>query len=322
MTHKKSEQPSALRRTTQTTPRRDVIDRSELRIRDPYIVEYRDRYLLFGTTDPSPWHGPGVGFDRYESDDLQTWSGPFPAFRPAPGFWGKTQFWAPEVHEYHGTWFMFATFADRSGRRGTQVLIGNSPDGLFRPWSNGPVTPGEWMCLDGTLFQDDTGAPWLVFCHEWLQAGDGAIYAQRLSDDMRTSTGAPILLFTASQAPWTRPFRNEATGYDDLAFITDGPFVVRDHAGLALLWTSGGEEGYSVGVARSSTGLITGPWVHEPQPLVGSGGGHAMLLTTRDERFLVFHQPNELTFERLTIRRVAETNGTYLALAADVGQSN
>ncbi|WP_306895341.1 hypothetical protein [Agromyces albus] len=28
-----------------------------MRIRDPYIVEYDDRYLLFGTTDPSPWHG-------------------------------------------------------------------------------------------------------------------------------------------------------------------------------------------------------------------------------------------------------------------------
>lgn len=34
-----------------------MIERSELRIRDPYIVEYDDRYLLFGTTDLSPWHG-------------------------------------------------------------------------------------------------------------------------------------------------------------------------------------------------------------------------------------------------------------------------
>lgn len=311
MAHKKLQQATAHHSTASANRRHDVIDRSELRIRDPYIVEYEDRYMLFGTTDPSPWHGPGVGFDRYESDDLERWRGPFPAFRPGSGFWGETQFWAPEVHQYNGAWWMFATFADRAGRRGTQVLTGTGPDGLFRPWSDGPVTPREWMCLDGTLFQDESGAPWLVFCHEWLQAGDGAIYAQRLSDDLRTSNGAPILLFTASQAPWTRPFRNEETGYDDHAFITDGPFVIHDDAGLALLWSSGGEEGYSVGVARSSTGLITGPWVHEPQPLVGSDGGHAMLLTTRNSRFLVFHQPNELTFERLTIRRVAETDGIY-----------
>lgn len=319
MAHNKSQQASPLHFTY---PDHNIIDRSELRIRDPYIVEHGDRYLLFGTTDPSPWQGPGVGFDRYESDDLERWRGPFPAFRPGPGFWGETQFWAPEVHQHNGGWWMFATFADRAGRRGTQVLTGTDPDGLFQPWSDGPVTPREWMCLDGTFFKDQAGAPWLIFCHEWLQAGEGAIYAQRLSDDLRTSTGAPILLFTASQAPWTRPFRNEETGYDDVAFITDGPFVVRDDAGLALLWSSGGEGGYSVGVARSSTGLITGPWVHHPQPLVGSDGGHAMLLTTRNERFLVFHQPNELTLERLTIRRVAETNGIYLVPAANAGHSN
>src|SRR4051812_43226206 len=87
-------------------PGATVTDRSELRIRDPYIVEYNGRYLLFGTTDPNPWHGPGVGFDRYESDDLDQWRGPFAAFRPADGFWGETQFWAPEVHSYHGAWFM------------------------------------------------------------------------------------------------------------------------------------------------------------------------------------------------------------------------
>lgn len=316
MAHEKPEAASEIHSPLHTNPRPGVLSRSELRIRDPFIVEYNDRYLLFGTTDPSPWNGPGVGFDRYESDDLENWTGPFPAFRPSPGFWGETQFWAPEVHSYNGAWWMFATFADDAGRRGTQVLAGPGPDGLFVPWSDGPVTPSEWMCLDGTLFVDDSGEPWLVFCHEWLQAGQGAIYAQRLEADLRNSLGSPVLLFHASQAPWTRPFHHAATGYDDHAFITDGPFVIHDDAGLALLWSSGGEGGYSVGVARSSTGLITGPWVHQPQPLVASDGGHAMLLATRGARFLIFHQPNELPFERLTIERVAETSGIYRIPAA------
>jgi len=311
MAHLNSPQPNDLRSTDQPEPHPGLIIRSELRIRDPYIVEYGDRYLLFGTTDPSPWNGPGVGFDRYESDDLEQWTGPFPAFRPSPGFWGETQFWAPEVHSYNGAWWMLATFADHSGRRGTQVLAANAPDGLFHPWSDGPVTPKDWMCLDGTLFVDPSGAPWLVFCHEWLQAGEGAIYAQRLSDDLRTSFDSPILLFTASQAPWTRPFQHAATGYDDHAYITDGPFILHDDAGLALLWSSGGEGGYSVGVARSVTGLITGPWLHQPQPLVAADGGHAMLLATGGKRFLIFHQPNELPFERLTIERVVEGGGLY-----------
>lgn len=71
----------------------------EIRIRDPYVLRLDDgRYVLCGTTDPNPWSGPGTGFDCYTSTDLDRWDGPFEAFRPEPGFWGQTQFWAPEVH--------------------------------------------------------------------------------------------------------------------------------------------------------------------------------------------------------------------------------
>jgi hypothetical protein len=288
-----------------------VTNRTDLHIRDPYIVEYADRYLLFGTTDASPWHGPGTGFERYESVDLEQWSGPFPAFRPSPGFWGRTQYWAPEVHEYADSWWMFATFADDHGRRGTQVLRADAPDAVFTPWSDGPVTPSEWMCLDGTFYEDGDGSPWLVFCHEWLQAGEGSIYAQRLTSDLRTAQGEPVFLFAASDAPWTRPFQNLDTGHGDQAYITDGPFLMHDDAGLAMLWSSGGDGGYSVGVARSATGLVSGPWVHQERPLVDSGGGHAMLLSTRGNKYVVFHQPNEVTRERLTISRVTNDGGYY-----------
>ena len=35
------------------------------------------------------------------------------------------------------------------------------------------VTPDGWQSLDGTLYVDRSGKPWMVFCHEWLQVGDG-----------------------------------------------------------------------------------------------------------------------------------------------------
>jgi hypothetical protein len=209
---------------------------------------------------------------------------------------------------------MFATFADDKGNRGTQVLTADAPDGNFEPWSDGPVTPRKWMCLDGTFYRDDAGLPWLVFCHEWLQAGDGSIYAQRLAKDLRTARGEPVLLFTASEGPWARPFRNPDAGYDTRAYITDGPFLIQDDAGLAMLWSSGGDGGYSVGVARSTSGLVTGPWLHENQPLVNSNGSHAMLLMTLDKKYLVFHQPNDLTNERLTIASISQTGGRYARL--------
>ncbi len=55
------------------------------------------------------------------------------------------------------------------------------------------------MCLDGSLYIDKEGNPWLLFCREWLEAIDGEIYAQRLAKDLKTTEGDPYLLFKASE---------------------------------------------------------------------------------------------------------------------------
>ena len=96
-----------------------------IQIRDPYVLTLPEsqEYLLFGSTDLNIWSGPATGFDCYRSSDLVDWEGPFPAFRPAPEFWSKEQYWAPEVHEYKGRYFMFATFTAPGHRRGTQIPL-------------------------------------------------------------------------------------------------------------------------------------------------------------------------------------------------------
>ena len=54
----------------------------------------------------------------------------------------------------------------------TAVLKSVSLYGPFELHSDGVVTPHEWCCLDGSLYVDDDGTPWMVFCHEWQQVGD------------------------------------------------------------------------------------------------------------------------------------------------------
>jgi len=137
------------------------IRRQDIQIRDPFVLPMAEEgcYYLFGTTDRNAWDGPGTGFDTYRSRDLETWEGPFPAFRPEPGFWATTQFWAPEVHRYRGRFYLFASFKAPGVCRGTEILVADSPLGPFRPHSRGPVTPPQWECLDGTLVIDDAGKP-------------------------------------------------------------------------------------------------------------------------------------------------------------------
>ena len=293
---------------------------SDIQIRDPFVVEEEGAYYLFGSTDKNIWEGAGTGFDGYVcvpgtgAEALRDFEGPFPVFRPPEGFWSETNFWAPEVHRYQGSYYMFATFKPREGRRGTAILKSESGiRGPYAPWSldsggaSGPVTPAEWECLDGTFFVEGR-TPYLVFCHEWRQAGDGRICAAPLSGDLRRSAGPPRLLFRASEAPWAHELRGRAPG----SYVTDGPFMHRAKDGaLLMLWSSFGKDGnYCIGTARSQDGTLSGAWTQSVEPLYTDDGGHGMIFRGKDGLlYLAIHRPNKTPLERPVFIEVTEKDG-------------
>jgi len=264
----------------------------DIRVRDPYIVTDREngKYYLFGTTDTDPWEGPGEGFLVYESEDLNTWLEPKWAFRPEPDFWAQKNFWAPEAHFHNGSWYLFASFKSDDRCRGTQILKAEKVTGPYVPITRYPVTPESWECLDGTLYVDEKGKPWIVFCHEWVQIRDGEICAMPLSDDLSEQVGEPVVLFRGSDAPW------KAWVAD---FVTDGPFLYRGGDGsLRMIWSSFSGKGYAVGIAVSRSGSILGPWDQQEKPAV-EGGGHGMIFEDlHGNTYLSIHTPNESPLER------------------------
>lgn len=296
----------------------------DIQIRDPFILPVPEEglYYLFGTTskrpfaiEPDAWDG----FDGYRSRDLQEWEGPFPAFRPAPGFWATTQFWAPEVHRYQGRYYMFASFKAPHHYRATQILVANQSGGPYHLWSEKPVTPPDWECLDGTLHFDEKKQPWIIFCHEWVQVHNGAMYALRLSGDLKQSEGRPVFLFNASEADWvTHPAwpTNAQTSRTFPTYVTDGPFLYRTKNGtLLMLWSSQGKKGYAMGIARSLSGKIEGPWEQQPEPLWADDGGHGMIFKTFEGRLLLtIHRPNHPPQERPIFRELLD-EGDSLRLA-------
>jgi arabinan endo-1,5-alpha-L-arabinosidase len=276
----------------------------DIHLRDPFVVPVPEerRYYLYGTTRMLT---EGTGFDTYVSADLENWEGPFEVFAPPLGFYADRDFWAAEVHRYQGRYYMFASFKAERVCRGTAILAADSPRGPFLPHSTGPVTPREWECLDGTLFVDESGAPWIVFCHEWVQVHDGEICAQRLNADLRQIIGEPLLLFRASEAPWVlsyRPGRGE--------MVTDGPCLYRASDGaLFMVWSSFGKGGYSVGVARSASGQIQGPWVQRAEPIYAEDGGHgAVFRTFEGQLMLELHHPNKPPLERPRLLPISESD--------------
>ena len=59
-----------------------------------------------------------------------------------------------------------------------------------------------------------------------------------------------------------------------------------------MIWTSGGYNGYTVGIAISDSGKLAGPWRQQDEPL-HEGGGHGMLFTTFEGALMMaLHEPN------------------------------
>lgn len=286
-----------------------MIKNEDLQIRDPFIYpdEETQKYYLFGSTDKNIW-GKGTGFDMYIGEDLENWQGPFPVFRPDESFYSEENFWAPEVHKYHNQYYMFATFLRKdTGRRGTAILISDKLSGPFRPHSSGPVTPADWDALDGTFYKDESGNPWMIFCHEWMQVTDGRICAMPLSDDLRESAGEPEVLFCASDAPWATPLEHRHRP-SEKNYVTDGPFIVKNsQSELVMLWASFHNNLYAQGISKSLTGNISGPWFHYEKPIYKSDGGHGMIFTTFEGNlYLALHTPNKTPLERPLFIKIME----------------
>lgn len=287
-----------------------MLKTSDIHIRDPFVLPSATgkTYYLYGTTGAEAWTPSASGIDYYTSPDLLHWDGPFPAFRPPHGFWADRNFWAPEVHVYRGRYFMFATFKADGVCRGTQVLVADSPEGPFLPVSDGPVTPRDWECLDGTLYVDANDRAWIVFCHEWVQVGDGEICALPLTDNLVAGVGQPQRLFRASEAPWCHEINSKGRR----GYVTDGPWLHRLANGeLIMLWSSFSSGDYAVGAAVSETSDILGPWRQMSVPLYAGDGGHCMTFRTFEgDLRLAYHRPNPSPDERpffVSIREVGST---------------
>lgn len=269
--------------------------RMDINIRDPFMLVHGGKYYLYGTRGATCW-GPADGFDVYVSSDMENWEGPHECFHNDGSFWADRNYWAPEVHCYQGAFYMLASFKREDVHRGTAILRAETPLGPFVPHSDGCVTPGDWECLDGTLYVSQTGKPYMVFCHEWVQAGDGEILALPLTDDLRSAAGEPRLLFRASEAPWGQ-IVTHSSGMK--GWVTDGPFMWRTTDGTLLcLWASFSKGGYTQGVAVSDNGEIDGHFT-QVEPLFMEDGGHGMVFRALDgQLYLTLHSPNLTPQER------------------------
>lgn len=291
---------------------------TEERLRDSCVwadTNTHTYYLVSSTGRRGPNGRPAVL--AYTSKDLETWEGPHVIFEVPEDFWSQRGIWAPELHAYNGKFYLFLTFNTDDQfpeqwrdwlprvKRGSQVLVGDSPLGPFKPFANRPTLPVDMMTLDGTFWVED-GVPYMVFCHEWVQIKDGTVEFIRLKDDLSETVGEPMRLFHGSDAAWSK--KSEQYG----CHVTDAPWLYRTKTGkLLMLWSSGSATGYAVGIAVSKSDRLAGPWEQQAQPIFADDGGHPMLFHRFDgQLMMILHQPNKPRLERARLFEMEDMGDT------------
>ncbi|MEZ0448128.1 arabinan endo-1,5-alpha-L-arabinosidase [Cellulomonas sp. ICMP 17802] len=289
----------------------------DLHTHDPALVAGApgEPWYVFSTGDVR--EGLGAPQIRRSTDDGLTWelvgtvwdaaTRPEWVYEAVPGV---SNFWAPEVIEHDGTFYLYyaaSTFGSNASVIGLTTNTTLDPDDPDYAWvDQGEVVasePGEtnFNAIDPGVVEDADGTPWMAFGSFW-----GGIQLVELT----WPSGKPV----EGASPVTIASRTSPPN------AIEAPYLVR-HGGWYFLFVSrdaccqGTDSTYNIAVGRSRE--IAGPYVDRSGSEMTLDGGEQLLTSTGDmvgpggqsvsRGYLAFHYYDAAAGGdfRLEIRRLA-----------------
>ncbi|MCM1317994.1 MAG: glycoside hydrolase family 43 protein [Bacteroides sp.] len=291
---------------------------------DPFILPASDgKFYLYGTSLSD-------GFEAYVSDNLVEWKKCGQVYKGgADGQWNKDCFWAPEVYERDGKYYMFYSANSRNNpnREDENFMIGvavaDKPDGPFTDLFNRPLFEAPYPVIDANVLFDDSGKKYIYFsrcCYKHpveSEIADKAraegfcneveeswVYGAELKDDFSGLASEPILLLSPPaklddrQAEWES---RSVTSREINRRWTEGSYIFKSGATYYIMYSGNyyGGGNYAVGYATAKSPL--GPFTkadNNPilQENVSTGGpvlgtGHNMVFTNPadSQLYTVYH---------------------------------
>ncbi len=151
---------------------------------DPSIIRVGDTYWATATT--SQW---APIFPLLSSKDLVNWTLSGAVFE-APPAWSAGSYWAPEIAEDRGRFFVYYTARKKDGPLCVAVATAPAPGGPYT--DHGPLVCQAAGSIDAVPVTDENGKRYLI----WKEDGNSRkeptpFWAQPLSADGTTLEGAP-----------------------------------------------------------------------------------------------------------------------------------
>ncbi|MCF0198644.1 MAG: family 43 glycosylhydrolase [Bacteroidaceae bacterium] len=295
-----------------------------VRFGDPFVLHASDgRYYMYGTS-------MGDGFEAFVSDDLQQWDSCGRVYQGGGADqWCVDCFWAPEVYERNGKYYLFfsANYRENPTHEGENFKIGvavsDAPTGPFVDLMNRPVFNPDYPIIDANVyFDDDSGRCYLYFsrcCYKHAVASEIAdkakadglfdaveeswVYGVELKPDFTGVVGEPQLLLCPptsladEQAEWES--RSVTSGEVGRRW-TEGSFLFREGDTYYIMYSANhfGGRHYAVGYATAKAPLgpftkaANNPILQENTSTGGDvmGTGHNMMLRLPDGSMVtVYH---------------------------------
>lgn len=302
----------------------EVTNPLPIKFGDPFILHASDgKYYMYGTSLPD-------GFEAYVSSDFVNWSPCGQVYKGgSENQWNVDCFWAPEVYERNGKYYMFYSANSRNNPTHELesfkigVAVSLSPAGPFTDLYDHPVFEAEYPVIDANVyFDDDNNRTYLYFsrcCYKHSVDSELArkmkaegiydnieeswVYGVEMKPDFSGIIGEPKLMLqpptsmSDKQAEWES---RSVTAREVNRRWTEGSFLFKHGDTYYMMYSANSYQGayYAVGYATSKNPL--GPFVKSDdnpvlQENLSKGGsvvgtGHNMVLTMPDgTMYCVYH---------------------------------
>lgn len=260
-----------------------------MHIGDPYILYYHETYYLYATSHFK-------GYYCWKSYNLSDWEEPVVCYQATEKSFGNTCFWAPEVYEFDGRFYMYYTaqwkkYEEEELRIG--VAVADHPEGPFYDvLEERPMFDFGYGVLDAHILKDNKN--YLYYSRAGANHIVGGvrqaeIYVVELGQDYTSVVGEGKLILKPEQE-W------EMRQPENAQFWNEGPFVMKHKGRYHIMYSANyfGSPYYALGAAVADNPM--GPFEkYEDNPVLCtneqiSGPGHNCVVKDKDGNFYcVYH---------------------------------
>jgi beta-xylosidase len=251
----------------------------DVKLGDPYVLKTASgKYYMYGTG------GVKNGFKCYSSSDLVNWKDEGAIYtNKQEKAWGEKAFWAPEVYERDGNFYLFYSAhwkvnpSNELENFKIGVAVSKEPTGPFIDMYDRPIFNPDYPIIDANVMFEN-GKAYLYYsrcCYKhpvesevatwakkqgWYdEIEESWIYGVEMKPDFSGVIGEPVLLLRppVTQNDKTEWESRSVTAHEANRRWTEGSFIFKRDTTYYMMYSANNFDGenYAVGYATSSNPL-------------------------------------------------------------------